>query len=157
MIEPTSSIETVSEVIRTAIAPVFLLVAISSLLATLSSRLSRIIDRKRALENLRAPHDRAEVRQELRRLRRRVTLVNWSIRLCVTSALTVCFVVVALFVGAFVTTELAALIAVLFVTAMLLIIGALLTFFAETRVASLQAREGMEVSLGERPPHTGED
>lgn len=152
MIEDGSAIETISEVIRTAVAPVFLLMALSSLLATLSGRLSRIIDRKRALENRFRPQEDGEVLQELRRLRRRIRLVNWSIRLFVSSALAVCFVVVALFIGEFVTAGLATLIAVLFVIAMLLIICGLLTFLAETRVASLQAREGMEVRLGEREP-----
>ena len=45
-----NSIEAVAEVIRLAVAPVFLFAGIAGLLGVLSTRLARIIDRARVIE-----------------------------------------------------------------------------------------------------------
>jgi hypothetical protein len=89
----------------------------------------------------------------------RIALVNWAIRLCVSSALIVCVVIVALFVGDFVTFNIAAVIAILFVIAMVLIIIGLVFLLREISLATSHMRAGMEIALedagrsSEHPPH----
>jgi len=65
----------------------------------------------------------------------------------VGSALTVCVVIVALFVGDFAAFNIAALIAILFVAAMLLIIVGLVFLLREINVATKSMRAGVEIAL----------
>ena len=94
------------------------------------------------------------LRSETTTLWRRIALINWGIRLCVTGALTVCLVIVSLFVGAFVTVNIATLIAVLFVLAMFLMIAGLLFLLREVNVSTRTMRAGLEIALegGAVPP-----
>ncbi len=145
---PTAAI---AGVIQLAVAPVFLLAAIAGLLGVMSTRLGRIIDRARVIERripqAKRDEQRALLRSETTILWRRISLINWGIRLCVTGALTVCLVIVSLFVGAFVAVNIATLIAVLFVVAMFLMIGGLLFLLREVNVSTRHMREGMEIAL----------
>jgi thiosulfate reductase cytochrome b subunit len=146
-----NSIQTIAGVIQLAVAPVFLLAGIAGLLGVLSTRLGRIIDRTRTIER-RVPQAAAEeqrtlLRAETTALWRRIALINWAIRLCVSGALAVCLVIVTLFVGEFVAFDIAALIAMLFVAAMLLITSGLVFFLREVSVATRHMREGMEAAL----------
>jgi hypothetical protein len=79
----------------------------------------------------------------------RIKLMNWSIRLCVGGALTVCLVVVSLFVGIFVDVNLSVVVAILFVLAMLLIISGLLFLLKEVGIATSRMQQGMEGVLEE--------
>ncbi len=146
-----NSIQNIASVIQLAVAPVFLLAGIAGLLGVLSTRLGRIIDRTRTIERrvplAKVDEQRTLLRAETAALWRRIALINWAIRLCVSGALTVCLVIVTLFVGRFVAFDIAALIAVLFVTAMVLIITGLVFFLREVSVATRHMREGMEVAL----------
>ncbi|HUL82145.1 MAG TPA: DUF2721 domain-containing protein [Gammaproteobacteria bacterium] len=149
--EPIATIKALASVIQLAVAPVFLLAGIAGLLNVLSSRLARIVDRARVIER-RIPQAKSEKQRQLLHgetatLWTRIALINWAIRLCVTSALTVCVVIVALFVGDFVAISIAALIAILFVVAMLLIIVGLVFLLREISVATKNMRAGMELAL----------
>ena len=62
--------------------------------------------------------------------------------MCAISALLVALVVVALFANAFLAVQLSALIALLFVAAMLALTGAFLTFLIEVRIATAAIRIG---------------
>jgi hypothetical protein len=150
---PTAAI---AGVIQLAVAPVFLLAGIAGLLGVMSTRLGRIIDRARVIERripeARSDEQRGLLREETTLLWRRIALVNWGIRLCVTGALTVCVVIVSLFVGAFVTVNISALIAVLFVLAMILMIAGLLFLLREVNVATRHMRQGMETALANDAP-----
>ncbi|MGB5258743.1 MAG: DUF2721 domain-containing protein [Woeseiaceae bacterium] len=143
-----SSVDSIAQIIRTAVTPVFLLVGISGLLNTLFGRLGRVIDRKRTVDaGLKpAPDEQCEqsLRVESQRLQKRIRLVNWSIRCCVASAFVVCLVVVALFVGDFVSLSLTGTIASLFMLAMLLIIAGLTALLSEVSIATRQARNEPE-------------
>jgi hypothetical protein len=154
--EPIASIEAVAGVIQLAVAPVFLIAGIAGLLGVLSTRLGRIIDRARIIER-RIPQVKREEQRELLRaetsvLWTRISLINWAIRLCVSGALMVCLVIVALFIGDFVDFNISAAIALLFVAAMLLIISGLMFFLREIGVATHHMREGMEIALEGGPP-----
>jgi uncharacterized protein DUF2721 len=149
--EPIATIKALASVIQLAVAPVFLLAGIAGLLNVLSSRLARIVDRARVIER-RIPQAKSDEQRQLLHaetstLWTRIAMINWAIRLCVSGALTVCVVIVALFVGAFVTFNIAALIGILFVTAMLLIIVGLVFLLREISVATKHLRAGMEIAL----------
>jgi hypothetical protein len=147
------SIQALAEVIRLAVAPVFLLAAIAGLLGVLSTRLGRIIDRARVIER-RVPQVKGEDAQQLMRaeaasLWARTRLINWAIRLCVSGALTISLVIIALFIGDFTQWNIAVLIALMFVAAMLFIVSGLICFLREVGVSIRQSREGIELMLAE--------
>lgn len=147
------SVSTVAQTIQISVAPVFLFAGISGLLMVLTTRLGRIIDRARIVEG-RIPHSRREEQQEVLRaeaaaLWRRIRLMNWSIRLCVGGALTICLVVVSLFVGVFTHVNLGFVIAAFFVAAMLLIISGLLCLLYEVGISTSRMRQGIEIVLEE--------
>src|SRR6056297_1427512 len=140
-----NSLDAVTVIIQAALTPVFLLVAIGSFLNMLSARLSRIIDRKRVVEGLIRDKDRhrpdSRMAQETARLRRRSVLILWSIRLCVSSAVLVCLVAVALFIDGLVSNGLELWIAGLFMLAMMLITFGLASLLIEVGMAARQVRD----------------
>jgi hypothetical protein len=99
--EPTPDIfETVARAIQLALAPVFLLTGIAGILNVMTGRLSRIIDRGRALVADRSGGLEAEhtsVSRELEILERRRYFVSVAITACTISALLVCMVIAAIF------------------------------------------------------------
>ena len=130
----TTSLGDIAHVIQLAIAPVFLLTAVGTLLAVLTSRLGRAIDRRRVLVS-RLPGLDAEARAsangELGFIERRVRLIYTAIFLAVLCALMICLLIALAFVDAFVPFDFAKLIAVFFVLAMLFLIGSLSAFLRE--------------------------
>jgi hypothetical protein len=153
MVIDTQTVSTIAETIQIAVAPVFLFAGISGLLMVLTTRLGRIIDRARIVEG-RIPYTSKEEQQELLRaeaasLWRRIRLMNWAIRLCVGGALTICLVVVSLFVSHFTHVNVGLIIAIFFVTAMLLIISGLLLFLVEVGISTKRMRQGIEIVLEE--------
>ena len=145
------SIEALAGVIQLAVAPVFLLAAIAGMLGVMSTRLGRIIDRARVIERripqAKREEQRALLRAETTTLWKRIALIQWAIGLCVTGALAVCLVIMTLFVGEFVALNIAALVAVLFVIAMILMIAGLLFLLREVNVSARTMRQGMEIAL----------
>jgi len=157
--EPITSIKAIASVIQLAVAPVFLLAGIAGLLGVLSTRLARIIDRTRVVEQ-RLPEiedetERAALRTETGSLWHRMRLVNWAIRLCVSGALTICVTIVTLFIGDFVQFNISAAIALLFVIALLLVIAGLVFFLREIGVATRQMRRGVDTVLDDTGPRLG--
>jgi hypothetical protein len=149
-----NSIEAVAGVIQLAVAPVFLLAGIAGLLGVLSTRLARIVDRARIIERRIPQAKRDEQRVLLRRettvLWRRIALINWAIRLCVSGALAICLVIIALFLGEFVSfNNIAMAVAVLFVIAMVLIVSGLMFLLSEVNLSTRHMRQGMEIALEE--------
>lgn len=133
-----SQVSAIAHVIQLAVAPVFLLTGVGAILAVLAARLARVIDRSRVLEErlpAAVPDAAPGHRDELSVLGRRSHLIHRAIGLCTASALLVCAVIVALFVGAFLETDASGLIGVLFVAAMLSLSAGLLLFLAEIRLA----------------------
>jgi len=155
-----NSIEAVAQVIELAVAPVFLLAGIAGLLGVLSTRLARIIDRARVIERRipQAKNDeqRTLLRRETTVLWRRIALINWAIRSCVTGALAVCLVIVALFVGEFVVFNIALAVAVLFVLAMTLIVIGLLFLLREVGLSAQQMRQGLEIAIEDAATDPGQ-
>jgi hypothetical protein len=133
----------IAHVIQLAIAPVFLLTAIGTLIMVLTNRLGRAVDRSRVLEDRLASLQEREavpVHAELRLLVRRIRLVYVAIVLAVLSALFVTLLIVVAFAGAFVATNLTRLVAVMFVVAMLALTGSLVVLLREIFLAVTSAR-----------------
>jgi len=129
----------ISHAIQLAIAPVFLLTGIASLLGVMATRLARVIDRARHLQVEWTRFNEAErlaARSELAMLERRRRVCSWSINCCTAAALFVCVVIMALFVEAMLAAELKTVAAALFVTAMILLIIGLACFLREVYLAT---------------------
>lgn len=145
---PNLTVSTVAEIVRLALAPVFLLSGIGAFLNVLASRLSRIVDRSRHIEpRLLASrgdeHDRWVA--DLKVLDRRMSLINWATGLSVTSAVLTCLVVVLLFAANLTRTHIGNAIALLFMASMLTIGAGFTVFLLETTVAARAVRVRSEL------------
>jgi hypothetical protein len=124
----------VAHVIQLAIAPVFLLTAVGTLLNVLVNRLSRSVDRRRTLTGAVPRLDAAtagSVQMELAFVHRRVRLIYAAIFLAVAAALLICLLIAIAFIDALLTVDLSQTVAVLFVLAMVALIGTLALFLRE--------------------------
>ena len=136
----------VARLIQLAIAPVFLLTAVGTMIGVLSTRLGRAVDRSRALEDrLRQmqPEGQKLAREELALLSRRVRLVYGAIVLAVICALFVGLLIAVAFVDAFIEVDLSKFIGLLFIGAMVAFIFSLLVFLREIFLAVTSARDQM--------------
>lgn len=140
------AVSNVAYFIQLSVAPVFLLTGVGAMLSVLTNRLSRIIDRARALESLYEAEQetgrRAAQHALLRVLSRRARLVSWSISLCTTCSLFVSTIIVLLFLEALLSTYFRGVVPVLFIIAMLAFIIGLLMFLREIYLATASLRIG---------------
>ena len=131
-------ISDIAHVIQLAVAPVFMLTAVGTLIAALNIRLGRAVDRRRVLEERLGGLGDAEAmdaREELLQIARRVRTVYFAIVFAVLSGLFVCLLIAGAFIGAFVAMNLSRMIGALFVLAMLALIVCLLLFLREIFLA----------------------
>lgn len=128
-------IPTVAHVIQQAVAPVFLLTGIGSILGVLTNRLGRAVDRFRRLNELKDTATATQDR-EMHTLSRRARWIHWAISLCTLSALCICLSIAALFIGVELSLDLSESVALLFVAAMMTLIGGLLCFLREIALAT---------------------
>lgn len=144
----TLSVTTVADVVRIAVAPVFLLSGIASFVNVCTSRLSRIVDRSRDIEP-RLLASRGEEHErwlgELHVLDHRMSLVSWAISLSVLSAVLICAVVVLLFSASLAPLHVGTTIAWLFIGSMIAIGTGFAIFLVETRVGSRAVRVRSEL------------
>lgn len=133
-----ASVISVAHVIQLAVAPVFLLTGIGAILATMASRLARVVDRARTVrqELTQAGSAGKQPVPELDVLSHRARLISWAITLCTITALLVSAVIAILFLGATLGFNTAITVAVLFVAAMFAFIAGLLLFLREVLLAS---------------------
>ena len=119
-----------SELIKIAVAPVFLLAGIAGFLNVMSGRLGRISDRVRVAErNIQTFADAERIQRNKREilvLWRRIKVINWAIGLCVSSGLLVCTVIMSLFAGELWRLNLNVMVITLFMLAMAFLVSALL-------------------------------
>lgn len=146
----------IAQITQIAVAPVFLLAAVGTLLVVLTSRLARVVDRSRALD--------AEIisgqslfgdgvlhTAELRVLDHRMNWIHRAISLATITNLFVCVVVVTLFSSELLGLDLSRFIAVMFIAAMGALICALLSFLVEISFARKMLRVRPEL-LASRAP-----
>ena len=146
MVQAASQVAAIGHVIQLAIAPVFLLTGVSGLLVVLTNRLARIIDRARHLEERLATAAESRgmtLHKELGLLSRRARLINRAVSLCTVCALLICTVIITLFFGAFLATDVSLGIGLLFVAAVLALVTGLVTFLREIDIATRNLRIGV--------------
>jgi hypothetical protein len=128
----------IASVIQLAVAPVFLLTAIGTIIAALNFRLGRAVDRRRSLERRLAKMSEDELgaaRDEIDTIARRIHYTYLSILCAVASALFVCLLIAGAFLGAFVRADLSYTVGSLFVLAMVALVACLLLFLREIFLA----------------------
>ena len=135
----------ITQLIQLAIAPVFLLTAVGTLLGVLSNRLGRVVDRIRVLDALGNLDQKrqASVDSELTLLSRRMRLIYTAMASAVFCALFVGLLMVAAFVDAFVALDLWRAVGLLFIAAMLAFISSLCVFLREIYLAVTSAHSPM--------------
>ena len=140
----------IAHVIQIALTPIFLISAIGVTLSVLTTRLARIVDRARAMEDiLRRPdheHDERDLHGVLGVMERRAGYINAAITLITLSALFIALVVVMLFVNAFLRWDLSVFIACMFILSMVSLCAALLAFLIEVRIATRTLRIGIQAA-----------
>jgi hypothetical protein len=137
------AVDTIAASIQLAVAPVFLLTGIGSMLNVLASRLGRVTDRARKLESEIGgyPSERRRLAvDDLAALDKRMGAAHWAIALCTCSALLVCIVVAILFISELAPIRATALVPLLFIGAMVLLIIGLTMFLYEVQVAMRSVR-----------------
>ncbi len=129
----------ISHGIQLAVAPVFMLTAVSALIGALATRLARIIDRARNIEERLAAGsvtNEDAAYWELDRLSLRGRVVNWSVGLLVVCALLIGATVVTLFLGETLAPRSESLVPWSFLGGIICFVLALICFLAETLLAS---------------------
>lgn len=138
--------EGMSRVIQLAIAPVFLLTAIGTLLGVMITRLHRIIDLAREWETKQVSELQTyEVdyhKSHLAILSHRAKLIGRAITFCTAAALIICTLIAVLFIDQFVHLDITVLVAVLFILVMVSLVVGLLSFLREIYVATSNLRIG---------------
>lgn len=114
----------IGQAIQLAIAPVFLLAGVGTMLIVLTNRLGRLIDRSRILDDRLRANSEAECVQELMSLHHRAALINIAIAASTACGLLICLVIAMLFLGDTTDLPLDQYIALCFIVGMLaLLIG----------------------------------
>lgn len=131
--------DTVSHGIQLAVAPVFLLTAVSGMIGVVANRLARIIDRARLLEDRMrgaAPGDSEEDWQELVGLRKRGLLANTSIALLTLCAFLIGLTIMVLFLGEAIDLQFLRLSVIAFLSGVVCFLAAVGCFMVETLLAT---------------------
>lgn len=132
--------DTITHGIQLAVAPVFLLTAVSGMIGAVAGRLARIIDRARLVEDRAAVSGDdtflASAAKELAELRLRGRLANGCIALLTTCGFLIGLTIILLFVGELTSFNSARWAVVGFLSGVLSFLLALLCFLAETYVST---------------------
>lgn len=135
MLSTPTDLHDVSFAIRDAVAPVFLLTGIGSILSVLVNRLGRSIDRARTLNALN-PEQRKEFLDEFDIIVRRTRWMRWSVGLFIFAGLCVTLSIASVFIGVAIGVHVTSFVLFAFITAMLSLIVGLLCFLREIILAS---------------------
>lgn len=139
---------TVLHAIQLAVAPVFMLAAVAAMTGTVATRLARIIDRARELDERLASgtaRDPDDAVQELHRLKLRGRICNWSVGLLAVCGMLIGATVMVLFLGETSLPHAEHLVPWTFLGAVGIFVTALLLFLAETLFATHALRFGGQV------------
>ena len=143
---PQHALGNVVSFIQLSIAPVFLLTGVGAMLNVLTSRLGRIIDRARALQEHYERCDdaakQARLHDDLRLLSLRARLISWAISFSTSASLCVALIIVTLFVQSLFDMYVRGVVPVLFIIAMMAFVTGLLLFLREIYLATAALRIG---------------
>ena len=132
---------TVTHGIQLAVAPVFLLTAVSGMIGAVAGRLARIIDRARFLENRLEAGGLVDAKvtpiyRELRELGQRGWLVNACLALLTFCAILIGCTIILLFLGETVELPILKIAPISFLSGVVCFLSALVCFLAETLLAT---------------------
>ena len=132
---------TVTHGIQLAVAPVFLLTAVSGMIGAVAGRLARIIDRARFLEGRLEEGSVIPIRAikmyaELAQLRHRGWLVNGCLALLTFCALLIGVTIILLFLGETAELPILKIATICFLSGVVCFLSALVCFLAETLLAT---------------------
>jgi hypothetical protein len=132
--------DSISHGIQLAVAPVFLLTAVAGMIGAVATRLARIIDRARMLEERvkhgELPQYHAEYMKELAVLRKRGRLANASIGLLTLCGFLIGVTIMVLFLGEATDFQGIRISIVCFLAGIVCFLSALCCFFIETLIAT---------------------
>jgi hypothetical protein len=111
------------------------LTGIGAILNVITTRIARIVDRSRTLSNS-GDQTQTALKVEMEMLARRARWVHWAVSLCTLSALLICIVIAALFVGSEIGMDPSRAVSLFFISAMLALILGLLCFLREIYLAT---------------------
>jgi hypothetical protein len=129
----------IAHVVQMAVAPVFLLTGVGAVLSVLTTRLARVIDRGRQLDHwVSEGHDPSWYEHELHKLAKRNTLINTAITLATMSAFFICAVILVIFTSQIFPSQavFGDVVTTFFILAMLSLMGSLIFFLGEIKVAT---------------------
>ena len=133
-------VDTVSTAIKLAVAPVFLLTAMATMISTVAGRLARIIDRARTLEERIDAHPDSKHAQahyaELGRLRQRGWLINACIALLTFCGMLIGLTILELFLSETTNLQVFRLTTISFLLGIACFVLALMTFLVETMLST---------------------
>ncbi len=136
MISDMQNIEALSRVIGQATAPSFLLGAVAGFASILTTRMEKITDRSRALNAISDDDKaRAPLKSDIPRLMRRAQMINRAIFLAVSSGVATASLLLVAFACAFLNLPHELGLGLLFSLALVLLMGSLVTFAMEIRIA----------------------
>ncbi len=136
-----TDLSTVTHGIQLAVAPVFLLTAVSGMIAAVAGRLARIIDRARLLENRLEAGEVPEAKavrmyRELRELGQRGWLVNGCLALLTLCAMLIGLTIILLFLGETAELPILKIATISFLSGVVCFLSALVCFLGETLLAT---------------------
>jgi hypothetical protein len=138
-----SSADTVAHIVQVALAPVFLLSGIATLLNVFSTRLARVADRVEQLTQAIAAADGAEasaLTAQLRHLHWRSVALDAAVVLGAVGGAATCAAVLTLFVGALRDATVASVLFTTFGLAVICTLGAIAAYTAEMLMAGSGVR-----------------
>jgi hypothetical protein len=128
----------ITGVIQLAVAPVFMLTAVGTIISALTIRLGRAVDRRRDLESALArmpPEEKPSALEELEVIARRIQFVYYSIVAAVISGLFVSVLIFSAFLASFLRSDISYTIGTMFALAVLALTVSLLLFLREIFLA----------------------
>ena len=144
-----TSLDQLVPILQLAIGPVILISGVGLLLLTLTNRFGRMVDRSRVLVRELAASADAAAEQNLRTqvsiLSRRAAILQVSITLGAITVLLVGVLILVLFLGALWQLKIALLVILLFSGAMLALIGSVLAFIRDMKLALAAARLDLQL------------
>jgi hypothetical protein len=131
-----SNIDQLSQVISHAIAPAFVLGAMSAFISMLSSRIDVVLLRIRSLNAIpEEDADRAHLKQDLLRLKRRLVLLRRALLLTISAGLVTTVLIVVAFALAILGVQHVWSVAILFIVALSLFCAAIVIVGLDGRIS----------------------
>lgn len=134
-----TNISDITHLVQLATTPAFLLTGVGAILSVLSNRISRIVDRRRQINDVAKRGDSiSDYQKEIRNLDLRSTTIHQAIYCCSLAAFCICAVVFSIFVSEILDSHALGgnLIAWLFTISMLALTAAIALFMKEIRLCS---------------------